>query len=659
MSENNIDNENINNKEEGINEFEDNNHYLNNNEKNFEIDNSNDILQNNLIHSDNGQNQEEEEMDHNLINYEINNEDEIYQNNINIESSNNFNNNDDNDNNIISFNENSNNEINNNINSQDILNNENNEEGEEYNNIENGEENEQDDEITLITLNAICVCQCCNNNFNNNENLPFLFKCGHFFCLKCINQYFKKEVGITCPSDGLIAKSIKELKFLKNLIVNNNNDNEETENNNIEITENNTLSLSMNKKNNSIIIEDNIKDNKKINKNKYCLIHKDQKLTHINCDENKLICIYCAFESIKNEPKCEIKEIKEKVEEYKKNVNTIIDNTNNNLEKIKDCLKKFKKSKEEKAELIKSFYKKLIEFLNNKKNEEINKCNIIYDKNIKEIEKNIKTFNEIIEKGNECLKLINNSKKDEYIIFNIIENYKKLYNLCVSKNNVDRFEYTDFKGFNINEIINYLNNISGIEIKNEFLNYIPYDITNNYLNSNNMKDDNIRFNFSNFNFFEKINEYPLKNILNKYTFPKGNQKISKLDLYSKNNISTSDSIKNENYVDDFKYKTISFNNIVNNNQFINQDMPIHNSYLFHRNAFKNNNYLSDKKKNDLYDKYNNCDKTMDNLYKNSKTDFTCLHKNKNNNYNITNHSYFSLTKSTFPYNFNFNKKSNI
>ena len=34
-------------------------------------------------------------------------------------------------------------------------------------------------------------------------------------------MYFKDESGIICPLDGLIAKSIDELKLLKNLITNN------------------------------------------------------------------------------------------------------------------------------------------------------------------------------------------------------------------------------------------------------------------------------------------------------------------------------------------------------------------------------------------------------------------------------------------------------
>ena len=240
-------------------------------------------LENNLLQSDNGNNQyQEEEMENNLINYEINNEEEDnIQNNIVIDS--------------------------NDFNKQDIEGHFDNEENDEKNNSNDDneieEEKENNDDIALIKFNDISQCQCCKFHFNNKENLPYLFNCGHFFCIKCINQYFKDERGIICPSDGLVNKSIKELKLLKNLIINNEENNENINNNlkeNIN-TEDNDLSLNNDKKNKSFKIDEElIKKN-----NKYCSIHKEQKLSHINCEDNKLLCIYCAFDLLKNNQKCE------------------------------------------------------------------------------------------------------------------------------------------------------------------------------------------------------------------------------------------------------------------------------------------------------------------------------------------------------------------
>ena len=97
-----------------------------------------------------------------------------------------------------------------------------------YKNIEydqvNEEENTQneikDDELPLATLNYISICQCCKNKFDKEKCLPYLLNCGHFFCLNCIKQYFVDETGVVCPSDGLVAQSIDELKLLKNLVSN-------------------------------------------------------------------------------------------------------------------------------------------------------------------------------------------------------------------------------------------------------------------------------------------------------------------------------------------------------------------------------------------------------------------------------------------------------
>lgn len=72
----------------------------------------------------------------------------------------------------------------------------------------------------MITLKYISVCQCCKENFNSNTNIPFLLKCGHFFCRSCLINNFTEEDGtIICPDDGAIANSLKDLKLLNNLII--------------------------------------------------------------------------------------------------------------------------------------------------------------------------------------------------------------------------------------------------------------------------------------------------------------------------------------------------------------------------------------------------------------------------------------------------------
>ncbi len=89
-------------------------------------------------------------------------------------------------------------------------------------NNENNENNDKNERIksNLITLKYISVCQCCKNNFDTNDHLPYLLLCEHFFCRNCIESFFTDENGIiSCPEDGQVASSIEDLKILKNLII--------------------------------------------------------------------------------------------------------------------------------------------------------------------------------------------------------------------------------------------------------------------------------------------------------------------------------------------------------------------------------------------------------------------------------------------------------
>ena len=175
-----------------------------------------------------------------------------------------------------------------------------------YNNNEKSSVNENDSnesEIPLITLNFLSICQCCKNQFNSQNNVPYLFKCGHFFCKQCINEQFTDEEGIKCPNDGLIAKYLSELKILNNFI---------------------------NDKN----AEKNIKIKYK---EKYCEYHKGQKLSHYIENSKELICVYCAFERFKSNPGVEIKDINEKCKSMENKIDNIIDDNQHNVEIIQSA----------------------------------------------------------------------------------------------------------------------------------------------------------------------------------------------------------------------------------------------------------------------------------------------------------------------------------
>ena len=91
----------------------------------------------------------------------------------------------------------------------------------------------------LITLKYISVCQSCKENFNSNTNLPYLLKCGHFFCRFCLEHKFNEEDGrIFCPDDGIVANSIDDLKVLNNLVIEKNVDDENDQSNRSSVSSN-------------------------------------------------------------------------------------------------------------------------------------------------------------------------------------------------------------------------------------------------------------------------------------------------------------------------------------------------------------------------------------------------------------------------------------
>jgi len=161
----------------------------------------------------------------------------------------------------------------------------------QQNQNDNNEKNDKS-KLNLITLKYISVCQCCKNNFDTSEHLPFLLLCEHFFCKNCIESYFTDENGvISCPEDGQVANNISELKILKNLIIG-----ENRERNNV---------------------EHNVSDDEIANKDQdnFCSQHKDQKFSHYIENTNEIICVYCAFNRFKSSPNLQIKELSEKSNE--------------------------------------------------------------------------------------------------------------------------------------------------------------------------------------------------------------------------------------------------------------------------------------------------------------------------------------------------------
>ena len=306
------------------------------------------------------------------------------------------------------------------------------------NNNEN-EEIENDEEANpLITLNYISICQCCKNPFNSYLHIPYLFKCGHFFCKQCIEDNFTDEEGIKCPNDGLIAKSISNLKLLNNLITDKDVDIQSQRGN-------------------------------------LCEIHKGQKLTHYIEDTKELICVYCAFAKFKQNPKTEIKEIKEKNIEMISDLNTIIEDNQRNVEMIQSALKDIKKNKETEEKRVKLFYEQIINYYTNKKNEMLKQIDVLFTENAKKLSQKLELFSSKIEQSENLKKIIdvdNNNSNNNYMgninSFSFLDTLEK-YNKLI-KGNTDRIklnvllnEYR-FVHEDENKMMKMINNLGDLQI---------------------------------------------------------------------------------------------------------------------------------------------------------------------------------------------------
>jgi hypothetical protein len=306
----------------------------------------------------------------------------------------------------------------------------------EDNENENEEENEiegEEDTNPLITLNYISICQCCKSPFDSVVHVPYLFRCGHFFCKQCIEENFTDDEGIKCPNDGLVAYSLSNLKLLNNLITDKDID---------------------------------VQSQRGI----FCEIHKGQKLTHYIEDTKELICVYCAFAKFKKNPKTEIKEIKDKNTEMITELNSIIEDNQHNVEMIQSALKDIKKNKETEEKRVNMFFEQIMSFYKNKKNEILNQINSLFTENAKKLSQKLELFSSKIEQSENLKKLINNedsmiSQANSFSFLEMLERFNKLTksNNDKMKLNVQLSEYR-FMHEEESKLLKYINNIGDLQI---------------------------------------------------------------------------------------------------------------------------------------------------------------------------------------------------
>lgn len=294
----------------------------------------------------------------------------------------------------------------------------------------------------LITLKYISVCQCCKNNFNSSLNIPYLLKCGHFFCRTCLMNYFTEEDGrIFCPDDGIVANSIRDLKLLNNLILDRTVDEEATSQRG----------------------------------SGFCEHHPGQKLSHFVEDTREIICVYCAFNKFKKNPKYEIKEIKDKCQEVLHDVERILNDNQHYVETLQDTLKEIKENKSTEEERVANLYDEVIKYLEEKKNEMFDSINSIFANNADKLSEKLDFFSSKMEDAEELkahIVAVMNSSSNQ--INEVMQRYTQFMRETNDSNKLN-LELVEFKFSHDdeNKMIKYLNNFGDLKSKTKHIRFMP------------------------------------------------------------------------------------------------------------------------------------------------------------------------------------------
>jgi len=340
----------------------------------------------------------------------------------------------------------------------------------------------------LITLNYISVCQYCKENFNAEKNIPYLLKCGHFFCKSCIVSNFTNSKNqIQCPEDGTKVDSLNSLKILHNLITDGNTIDSTRNINNVNNINNINKVNSYNTKNSNNNVGTSTTSN-----TEFCKSHPTQKLTHFIEETNQLVCVHCAFSLYKQNTFIEIREVSEKCLEDINNIGKIVLDNNDFLKVISESMIEITNKKSEEEIKVNNMYDSIISFLEERKKDTLAGINTNYlqaTKKLLEKQNFIESQIELADKLKEAY-TINMKSTTQANFQNLNDKYKKfitdLNSICGSLDvNESLFFHDD-----TNKLIRHISNHSDLKTKQTFISFIPkhYSIKNRLSASNNHKE---------------------------------------------------------------------------------------------------------------------------------------------------------------------------
>ena len=558
----------------------------------------------------------------------------------------------------------------------------------------------------LIPMNSFSVCQCCNKEFDSKKNIPYLLKCNHFFCKTCLENYFTDEEGIKCPIDGLVGKSINDIKILINFVNKNNNNNNINKNNNKKnISKNNTI-----KGNNGKDLNNKNIDNKKANKNKINNLNILNNINRNTYDENSNENNSNMNDNNQNEQdqnyssnkkrKGEGKRSQKKNNKKESNINNNNINksnlnndnfSNNNINEREEENVEDSPNPEEYSQNFCNIHpeQKISHFVEDTK--ELICIHCAFNKlksnptiQIKEISEKCKEYlndlDNIIENNQKYSQIINNSLNDikenkENEEKKIIEIYEQLLNLLVTNRNNFLIKIEELFQENTSNMNKKLENFAEIidiaeKLKEDFeaiADQAPYEFNhltqafNKFIREMNDKSrsdlDIMQYNFSH-DELNKVLKY-----LNNFADVKTRKKCFRFDLL-KNNGSQNYAIKEINNNNNFNFIN-NRNNIINDNSNSNILNNGINKYYkaskelsyinFNNNNNNNNNFNTNRNNNIIFNsKVNNVsERSIPNVI-NLKNDSIMEGSNNNIRFNF---KFDDNDKDSNRFNYNFNKNN--
>ena len=466
----------------------------------------------------------------------------------------------------------------------------------------------------FISLNSLSKCQQCNNAFDNHHHLPFLFKCGHFFCKTCIETYFTAKTGIVCPIDGPTAKSLSDLTILDKLVAP-----EAT-------TVGQTQPQQEYNSANNIMIKSG---------DAYCKVHQDQRLTHFVEETREIICVYCAINRMKNGNRINVKEINEKCKEYIEDVDVIIENNKHFYEMLQQIHDSCVTNKEHAINKVNALYDKLVHYLIENKNTLITKINELSNENEYTLSQKQNHVKYKIHNGNAL-------KRELGLISNSADKFNKVsdkYNLFVRDSNDNSHQEIIVNEFNYahcdeNKLLKYLNEFGDLKSKKKtHVTYNKYSLNNNNSSHNTLarsaasstdknNKENNRHIRKDTNMQKVIKNYYTTGMKNEITESAATQHINTIESNSIGGSAVNTNANNH---------TINHGNIHNSNNRNN-----HNKHKHHQKQMKTVN-VDNKKRPNVKD-FRNVD--------DDEEDDFIINNNYNNVYN-TNERMKILEKYTF------------